>query len=76
MPQPGIQSAAPALESEVLTTGPPGKFQAISILPWIATESTNLMIWNFHQNAAHDGQLRLMIPWSMVKFYTSTMLKY
>ena len=64
MPQPGIQSAPPALESEVLTTGPPGKFQAISILPWIATESTDLMIWNFHQNTARDGQLRLMITWS------------
>ena len=71
-----IQSAHPALEGEVLTTGPPGKFQAISILPWIPTESTNLMIWNFHQNAAHDEQLQLMITWSMVKFCTSTMLNY
>ena len=24
-PQPGIESASPALEAEVLTTGPPGK---------------------------------------------------
>ena len=69
VPQPGIQSAPPALEGEVLTTGPPGKFQAITFLPWIPTESTNLMIWNFHQNAAHDEQLQLMISWSMVKLY-------
>ena len=25
-PQPGIKPALPALEAEVLTTGPPGKF--------------------------------------------------
>ena len=29
-PQPGTQAAAPALEGEVLTTGPPGKSQQMN----------------------------------------------
>ena len=28
-PQPGIEPASPALEGEVLTTGPPGRFQFV-----------------------------------------------
>ena len=31
-PQPGIEPAPPALEGEVLTTGPPGKARCFSVL--------------------------------------------
>ena len=34
VPQPGIEPTSPALEGEVLTTGPPGKSQ-VSILTWL-----------------------------------------
>ena len=30
-PRPGIEPAAPSLEDEILTTGPPGKFQNFSL---------------------------------------------
>ena len=35
-PRPGIEPAAPALEGEVLTTGPPGKSTALISSFWLS----------------------------------------
>ena len=46
-PWPGIEPALPALEGEVLTTGPPGKYQEL-ILEHIFCVGEYLGFWRYN----------------------------
>ena len=39
VPQPGIELSLPALEGEVLTAGPPGKFPSLKFFSFVIMET-------------------------------------